>query len=138
MSNQSSADNVLVSVILPVRNEAAFIASNLEAVLNQDYPHDRMEVIVADGISTDGTWEIIKSFQCKYSNLRLIENPGKIVATGLNAALCRARGEIIVRVDGHTIISRDYIRECVNTLRRSGADNVGGRMDAIGEGRFGQ
>ena len=138
MSDHLLADDVLVTVILPVRNEANFIARNLEAIFNQDYPQERLEVIVADGMSTDGTREIIKSLQEQHSNLQLIENPGKIVATGMNAALSRARGRIIVRVDGHTIIDRNYIRECVNTIRRSGADNVGGRMDAVGEGRFGQ
>jgi succinoglycan biosynthesis protein ExoA len=138
MSDHTSEDNVLVSVIVPVRNEAAFIARNLEAMFNQDYPQDCLEVIVADGMSTDGTQEIIKSLQGQHSNLQLIENPGKIVATGMNAALSIALGGIIVRVDGHTIISPNYVRECVNTIRRSGADNVGGRMDAVGEGRFGQ
>lgn len=138
MADEPLANKVLVSVILPVRNEAAFIARNLEAVFNQDYPQECLEVIVADGMSTDGTQEIIKSLQGRHANLRLIENPGKIVATGMNAALSIARGGIIVRVDGHTIVSHNYIRECVSTIGRSGADNVGGRMDAVGEGRFGQ
>ncbi len=138
MSDHLLAEAVLVTVILPVRNEANFIARNLEAIFDEDYPQECLEVIVADGMSTDGTREIIKSLQEQHSNLQLIENPGKIVATGMNAALACARGEIIVRVDGHTIISRNYIRECVNTIGRSGADNVGGRMEAVGEGRFGQ
>lgn len=138
MSDHLLSDNALVTVILPVRNEANFITRNLEAIFNANYPQECLEVIVADGLSTDGTREIIKSMQQEHSNLLLIENPGKIVATGMNAALSCAHGRIIVRVDGHTIIDPNYIRECVDTLRRSGADNVGGRMDAIGEGRFGQ
>src|SRR5215813_13973675 len=95
--SRSPEDNVLVTVVLPVRNEANFIARNLEAVLNQDYPSEYLEVIVADGMSNDGTQEIIKDLQSKYPNLILIENPGKIVATGINAALTRAQGAIIVR-----------------------------------------
>src|SRR5260370_34308312 len=117
MSHECLSEEVLVSVILPVRNEATFIARNREALFSQDYPQECLEVIVADGMSTDGTQEIIKSLQAQHSNLQLIENPGKIVATGMNAALSSARGKIIVRVDGHTIISHNYIRECVNTIR---------------------
>jgi GT2 family glycosyltransferase len=70
--------------------------------------------------------------------LTVSDNVGQIVATGLNRALEQAKGEVIVRVDGHTIIAANYITECVAALRRSRADNVGGRMDAVSETRFGQ
>ena len=127
-----------VSILMPIRNEADFITRSLGPVLEQNYPADRLEIIVADGMSTDGTREIVKSQQTLHPNLRLIDNPGKIVPTGLNAALAQARGDIIVRVDGHTIIAPDYVRECVAELQRSGADNVGGRMNAVSEGWIGQ
>jgi glycosyltransferase involved in cell wall biosynthesis len=127
-----------VTVIMPIRNEAGFITHSLRAVLDQDYPSDRLEVIVADGSSSDGTQAMVQAMQAQHSNLRLIDNPGKIVATGLNAALPHARGEIIVRVDGHTVVAANYVRECVAVLRRSGADNVGGRMDAVAESWFGR
>ena len=90
-----------VSVVMPVRNEAAFIGRSVGSVLAQDYPSERMEVLVADGLSQDATTEVLRSLQQTNSNLRVIENPGKIVATGLNATLRQARGEVIVRVDGH-------------------------------------
>lgn len=127
-----------VSVLMPVRNEAAFIERSLGAVLAQDYPSDRLEIIVADGMSTDGTREMIREVIRKHENVELIENPGKIVATGLNLALRKARGEIIVRVDGHTIIESDYVRESVAALQASGADNVGGRMNAVSDRLFGR
>jgi len=107
-------------------------------VLVQDYPAERYEVIVADGRSTDGTREIVVDLQRDHPNLRLADNPGLIVPTGLNAALRQACGEIIVRVDGHTEVAPDYVRQCVAALLRSGADNVGGRMHAVGEGAFGE
>lgn len=130
----------LVSVIMPIRNEAGFIERSLEAVLAQDYPHDCFEVLIADGMSTDCTREIIHRVTEEHPDIavRIIDNPGKIVPTGFNAALAQARGEIIVRVDGHTIIDSSYLRECVSALGRSGADNVGGRMDAVGTTSFGQ
>jgi hypothetical protein len=68
----------------------------------------------------------------------LVDNPEKIVPTGLNRALAIAKGEMIVRVDGHTIIAPDYVRQSVEALKSSGADNVGGRMEAVSEGRFGR
>jgi succinoglycan biosynthesis protein ExoA len=126
-----------VTVLLPIRNEEKSIESCLQAVLRQDYPADRMEIIIADGLSQDRTREIVARFQEKHSNLLLIDNPGLIVPTGLNAALTKAQGEIIVRVDGHTIIEPDYVRECVNALQRQPADNVGGKMNAIGRTAFG-
>lgn len=133
-----------VSVIMPVRNEAAFIERSLGAVLAQDYPADRMEVIVADGMSEDGTRSIIENLKIQVpnsngeaANLKVIDNPKRIVSTGLNRALAVAQGEIIVRVDGHTIIEPDYIKECVAALQRTKADNVGGRMNAIGAGTMG-
>src|SRR5205807_906344 len=88
-----------VSVLMPVRNEAGFIERNLDAVLAQDYPADRLEVLVADGMSTDGTRELVRARAVRQSSapgprLRLIDNPRRIVATGLNAALAQARGTI--------------------------------------------
>ncbi len=128
----------MVSVIMSVRNEGSFISKSLGAILSQNYPQDRMEVIVADGLSTDGTREIIRGFQIKHSNLSLMDNPKKIVAPGLNKAIRQSKGDIVVRVDGHTIIARDYVLECVRALKRTGAQTVGGRMNAVHENFFGQ
>ena len=72
------------------------------------------------------------------SSFILLDNPGKIVPSGINIALRQAKGEIIIRVDGHTLIAPDYVRRCVEALQRSSADNVGGRMNAIGGSPFGK
>ncbi|MBN2469327.1 MAG: glycosyltransferase family 2 protein, partial [Anaerolineae bacterium] len=120
-----------VSVIIPIRNEESFIARSLGAVLAQDYPADRMEILVADGMSDDGTLAIIAALPGA-ERVRVIPNPGRIQAAGLNAAIQQARGKIIVRVDGHTIIAPDYVRACVDALQATGAQNVGGAMDPVG------
>jgi glycosyltransferase involved in cell wall biosynthesis len=122
-----------VSIILPIRNEASFIGRSLRAVLSQDYPSDRLELIVADGMSTDGTREIVMSFQKQYPNVRLIDNTGQIVPTGFNAAIAQVRGEIIIRVDGHCEIAQDYVRNCVEHLVNDGVDGVGGPLETVGE-----
>ena len=127
-----------VTVVMPIRNEGAFLARSLGSVLAQDYSPDRLEVIVADGMSDDGTREAIDELRGRHPNLVRIDNPQRIVATGLNAAIRRARGEYVVRVDGHTEIAPDYVRRCVEALERTGADNAGGRMTAAGTGPFGE
>jgi succinoglycan biosynthesis protein ExoA len=124
-----------VTVIMPVRNEAAFIGRGLGAVLAQDYPRDRIEIIVADGMSSDGTREIVRSLQIEHPEIRLIDNGGGIVPTGMNAALAQARGEVIVRVDGHCEIAPDYVSRCVRHLQAKDVDGVGGPIDTIGETR---
>src|SRR5438445_2255635 len=122
-----------VSIIIPVRDDAVFIERSLRAVLAQDYPHDRMEVIVADGFSEDGTRELISRISDSHPNVRLIDNPGKIVSTGLNAALRLAKGDIIIRVDGHCEIASDYVRRCVEHLTQDEIDCVGGPLQTVGE-----
>jgi glycosyltransferase involved in cell wall biosynthesis len=122
----------LVSVVLPVRNERMHIRRCLDAVLRQDYPPDRLEVIVADGLSTDGTREAAGSFSDSHPSLRVISNAGKIVPAGLNAAIAAAHGDVVVRVDGHCEIASNYVSECVRHLQ-SGADAVGGPIETIGE-----
>jgi glycosyltransferase involved in cell wall biosynthesis len=121
-----------ISVILPIRNEGRYIKEALDAVLAQDYPRDRMEVLVADGMSTDGTRDVVRSYAATHPCVRLIDNPGRIVATGLNQAMPLAKGEIIVRVDGHCVIAPDYVTNCVARLQE-GVDGVGGSVDTIGE-----
>lgn len=123
-----------VSVIIPVRNEARCIASCLETLLRQDYPTDRMEVLIADGMSSDGTRETLAAVQVRDRRVRVIDNSQGIVSTGLNAAIRAARGEVIVRMDAHTEYAPDYVRQCVAVLWETGADNVGGPWVARGAG----
>ncbi len=122
-----------VTLIMPVRNEAAFIERALNAVCAQDYPSQRMEIIVVDGQSTDRTREVVRALQSQHANLRLLDNPGRIVSTGLNIALREAVGEIIVRVDGHCEIAPDYVSRCVECLTVEEIDGVGGPIETIGE-----
>ena len=128
-----------VSVIVPIRNEARFITRTMEAIVYQDYPHEQMEILVADGQSTDDTREVVAAVAARADiSVRVIDNPEKIVSTGFNRALRQSRGDVIVRVDGHTIIAPDYVRQCVLALDRTGAVNVGGRMDPVGTNPFGE
>ena len=131
------SDWPLVSIVIPIRNEAASIGALLDTVLAQDYPADRFEVLVIDGDSSDDTRAVVGAYAARDARIRLLANPRRIVPTALNVAIRAARGAIICRIDGHTEVAPDYVRIGVETLRRTGADNVGGRMDAIGGGWFG-
>jgi glycosyltransferase involved in cell wall biosynthesis len=118
---------------MPVFNEAKFIADTLTTIFQQDYPADCFEVIVADGMSTDQTREILESFRILHPNLRVIDNPQRIVSTGLNRALECARGEIVIRFDGHCVYPKDFVKSVVRILEQTGADNAGGVLVPVGK-----
>ena len=120
-----------VSVIVPIRNEERFIARCLSAVVSQTYPPDRVEVIVADGMSEDRTRQVIASLPGA-ERIRVLDNHAKLQAPGLNLCIEAARGDVIVRVDGHTIIAPDYVERCVAALEATGAWNVGGAITNTG------
>jgi glycosyltransferase involved in cell wall biosynthesis len=120
---------------MPIRNEAGFIERSLGAVLAQDYPAGRMEVLVVDGMSTDGTRELVRAMDEKYPDIsvNLLDNPDQIVPTAMNIGIQEARGDVVVRVDGHCEIPEHYVRTCVDTLQETDADNVGGMQKPEGE-----
>jgi glycosyltransferase involved in cell wall biosynthesis len=122
----------LVTVIMPIRNEASYIAKSLGAVLAQDYPGDRTEILVVDGMSEDGTREIIQNNFVADPRIRVMDNPCGIVPCALNIGVRAARGQIIVRMDAHTEYASDYLKQCVLTLKETGADDVGGPHRAKG------
>ncbi len=125
----------LVSVIVPCRNERRFVEAFCADALGQALPPGwRLELIVADGASDDGTREALARLAAAEPRLRLVDNPGRIVSTGLNRALAAAAGEVLVRMDVHTRYAPDYVAQCLAALARSGADNVGGPWRAEGEG----
>jgi succinoglycan biosynthesis protein ExoA len=124
---------VTITFILPIRNEAAYIERSLASISKQDYISDDMEVLVVDGMSTDGTREIVQKYMGMHPNIHLLDNPSAIVPTGMNIALRQAKGGIIIRVDGHCIIASDYLRKCVEHIQRDGVDGVGGPMMSIGD-----
>ena len=107
-----------VSVVIPMRNEAGSIDSCLASVLAQDYPADRIEVILVDGQSDDGTPNAVRAAARGDARVKVLENPHRIVPTAMNIGIRAARGEIIARVDGHTHIAPDYLRVGVETLQR--------------------
>ena len=115
-----------VSVICPVFNEEKFIEACILSIIEQDYPLDAMEVLFVDGRSTDRTREIIKQYMEQYDFIKLLDNPERIVPYALNRGLEAAKGEVIMRLDGHCTYPTNYISELVRYLYLLDADNVGG------------
>lgn len=127
-----------VSVIVPCRNEVDHIKQFLDCVLNQETGSLNLEILIADGMSDDGTRAILLQYKEDYPALRLIDNRLKTTPAGLNQAIRSARGQIIVRMDVHTSYAPDYILRCVETLWSTGAANVGGPALTSAEGNIAQ
>src|SRR5687767_7854801 len=106
-----STGSVDVSIVVPCRNEAAEIDSCIRSILAQDAGDARMELIVADGMSDDGTREILHDLASRDNRVRIADNPGRIVSTGLNAAIQAATGSVIMRMDAHTEYAPDYVKQ---------------------------
>lgn len=124
---RSTSEEVpFVSVIIPVRNEEENIQRILEQIFNQDYPANHVEVIVVDGQSEDRTANIASLFSINNRAPIVLRLSERGRAQGLNRGIMAAKGDVIVRLDARTFISRDYISRCVETLIKTSADNVGG------------
>lgn len=117
-----------VSIVIPCLNEEESIVACLASIVSQDYPLARMEILIADGGSTDGTLDAIAGFIALHSDasIRVIENPDRIQAAGCNRAISVSKGEVIVRMDAHAYYQTDYVTSCVTALAATGAALVGG------------
>lgn len=114
-----------VSVIMPVRNEKNYIVQCVESILNQDYSNI-IEILISDGSSNDGTFEILQQYRLKDARIKLLLNPKKVQTAALNDCIRASKGEVIVRGDAHAYYSKDYVSMCVKYLLETGSANVGG------------
>jgi len=126
-----TAKDPAVSVILTVVNEALHLREAIAAILNSNY-RGEIEVAIAVGPSRDGTEKIAQEIAQRDNRIKIISNPTGRTPDGLNAAIAATRNEILVRIDGHSAIDSNYIREAVKVLETTGAVNVGGVMAAEG------
>ena len=114
-----------ISVVVPIRNEERTIERLARSLLDQDYPHDRYEIVMADGGSTDRTTEILRQVDAE-GRIRVLPNPGRTAPAALNVAVAAARGEIVTRVDGHSFVAPDYLSSIVAVMEETGEAVVGG------------
>ncbi len=130
---QSSVDHEpplpMVSIVVPLRNEAPYIDECIASYLSQDYPSNRLEVVVADGMSSDGSAERVAEFARRDPRVRVVTNPRRVRAAGVNEGIAAAQGDIIILMDFHVVYPKDYVKTCVELLESDVADNVGGVID---------
>jgi succinoglycan biosynthesis protein ExoA len=119
-----------VSIVIPVRNEAGNISATLDSCLNQSYRGD-VEVVVADAMSDDGTYDIAIRYASTHQ-VRVVDNPDRITPAGLNRAIEASIGDVIVRCDAHSVLPPRYIENAVRILTETEAGNVGGVQKAVG------
>jgi len=121
----------LVSIIIPCRNEEKFIGGCLDSIISSDYPKDRLEVFVVDGMSDDGTRGILAGYFEKYPFISLLENRRRITPCAFNIGIRHAKGEAIMIMGMHATYEKDYISKCIKYLEEYDADNVGGVMVTV-------
>lgn len=121
----------LVSVIIPCRNEEKYIGKCLDSIIAQDYPKDKFEVLVVDGMSEDDTQGIVENYVQKHSYIRLLDNPKKITPCAFNIGIRNAKGQIIMIMGVHAAYEKNYISKCVKYLEKFGVDNIGGIMKTL-------
>lgn len=121
-----------VSALLVTRNEKDYIRMSLMSLIEQTYPHDKYEIIIVDGESSDGTLDVIKELQDTYNSesfsISVVPNPKKILATGWNIGIQSAKGDYVVRIDAHASADKDFIEKSVETMQRVDAVCVGGKL----------
>lgn len=124
-------DLPLISIIIPCRNEEAFISACLESLLNNDYPADKAEILIIDGLSTDNTLKIVNDFCVKNKNINIYENKKKIFPAAVNIGIKESKGDLVFIVGAHATYSRNYLSECVKYSLETGAENVGGAINTV-------
>ena len=127
-----------VSVIIPVRNEQEHLDRCLESVVSLDYPRDRIEIMLVDGMSTDDTVRIIESWIEKDSRIRVLVNPKRAVSAGMNAGLRESRYDLILWMSGHAVLPPNYLRRCVETMSETTAAAVGGTLHTVASSSIGR
>src|SRR5438105_423468 len=130
----------LVSIIIPCRNEEHFISKCLDSILASNYPQDKLEVLVVDGMSTDGTNAILKKYTERYGFIYAIMNPRRTTPVAFNIGIDHAHGDLIMIMSAHATYNNDAIRKCVDYSTLYNADHVGGvcKMQARDHGLIGK
>ena len=128
----------LVSIVIPCLNEERYIVSLLDSLAAQDYGPEGIEVIVADGGSTDRTRDLVAGYKAPFARLELVDNPKRITVGGLNAGMDAAKGDCWIIIGAHSRVRTDFVRASVEALQRTGAACVGGPIETIGEGTVGK
>jgi GT2 family glycosyltransferase len=137
--DRSGSDSVpKVTVVVPMRNEEDHIDRCLQSIFDQDYPGEQVEILVVDGMSTDSSRRIVSGFAGRHANVRLLDNEKRIAPAAFNLGIRNAGGSMVAIIGAHCSLAPDYISNCVHYLSTREAECVGGGIENIGEGFWGQ
>jgi succinoglycan biosynthesis protein ExoA len=117
---------VFVSIIVPCRNEELYISKSLEALIANDYPKDKLEILVVDGMSDDGTREVLEEYVKEYPFIRVLDNPSRVTPVAFNMGIKQSVGDMIMIMSAHAVVPVDYVSKCIRYSLEYQADNVGG------------
>ena len=132
-------DSPFITITMPVRNEADCIERAITSVLDNDYPAERMEILVVDGMSDDGTREIVARLSKANSRVMMLDNPKRIAPAAMNIGLKAARGDLFIRIDGHVEIPADFITKSIQSLNEHPEAWVaGGYIKTLADSFMGQ
>ncbi|HEC66941.1 MAG TPA: glycosyltransferase family 2 protein [bacterium] len=124
---------LLVSIIISCRNEEKYIAKCLDSIIAQDYPKNKLEILVVDGRSTDETREIVKKYTEKHSFIKLLDNPRRVTPFAMNKGIKKANGDVIILVNAHSVLDENFLKYNIEYLKKTRADAVGGRLNTIND-----
>ena len=132
--NTSGSDvSPFVTVIIPCRNERDYVGAALDSVLANDWPAERMEVLVVDGMSDDGTRDVVRAYANRDARVKLLDNAGLFAGDAMNVGWGAARGDLVARLDAHGALPPDYLRRAAAILgERREVWAVGGPMTRVG------
>lgn len=125
-----------LSIVLPIKNEVNFIEKIILDLLNQNYPKDRFEIIIVDGLSNDGSLDILKKFEASFNNIFCFSNPITTTPTNLNIGIKQAKGDFIIRMDGHVEIDNNFFLENIRTMEEKKVAISGGPIIHEGSNNF--
>ena len=129
--------NPSVSILLPIRNEEDFIGQTLKSIIEQDYPKEKLELVIADGGSNDGTITKINKLKKEFFNLKILHNKHKTMPKGFNLALNSSKSDIVLMLGGHSVLPKNYISKSVENLKNYNSSCAGGVIQAFGDGFWG-
>lgn len=132
-SINTEKDLPFISIIIPSRNEEKYIQKCLNSIIDQTYPKNKLELLVVDGISTDKTREVVREYSQKFPFINLFENPSKLTPFAMNIGIKNSKGDVIILVNAHSLLDKDFLKNSILCLNKTGADAVGGMLDSINE-----
>jgi glycosyltransferase involved in cell wall biosynthesis len=121
----------IISIIIPCFNEEKFLPKCLDSLLDQTYEKNKIEILIVDGMSNDGTFDIIEKYTQKYVCIKKLDNKNRFTPYAMNIGIQNSIGEFVIKADAHTIYDKNYIKNCIRYIKEYEVDNIGGILKTV-------